>query len=414
MKRLIAGMIIAVVVITPLVPFNTASAATELIVNSGFETQGTAATNAANWTAYNGGYTRTNEAAHSGSFSAKATNANTSTLSGVYQRIDLNQTSLKPVFIGGYVKGNNITPASGSWYGASVYAEIHLTNGQIAYWNSVMNTGTFDWRWIGFNTGTLTSINAPISHIFVIPILAYSSGTAIFDDVIVKEFTPAKAAVTFMFDDGNATDISEGKKWLDPHGYKASTAVYSNRMIANDPTALTWAQLKSLQSAGWEIVSHSISHSDLTTLNSSAIDTELRNSKSALQNQGLTIKNFALPFGAYNGFIMAKARQYYTSARAFETGTNPQGAYPFEIKVIPILENTTASDITNIINQAKAQNRWVVLSFHEIAASGDDQYHIHPLKYRTIVNAVKSSGVQVVTYDQGLQMFGMTPHGSSF
>ncbi len=161
---------------------------TELTTNGTFEQAGATATTALGWQPFNNGYTRTSAGAHSGSWGISLTNTNTSTLSGAYERIDLNQTKVEPVFIGGYVKGSNISMASGSYYGASIYAEIHFTDGTVAYWNSIPNEGTFNWRWVGFNTGsgfTVTNetipVTKPIAYIFVVPMLGDASGTAYFD-----------------------------------------------------------------------------------------------------------------------------------------------------------------------------------------------------------------------------------------
>jgi peptidoglycan/xylan/chitin deacetylase (PgdA/CDA1 family) len=163
--------------------------------------------------------------------------------------------------------------------------------------------------------------------------------------------------------------------------------------------------LQSLQNAGWEIVSHSQSHNDLTKMSASRLTRELSGSKTTLQNHGLNVNNFALPYGAYNDNIMAQAAKYYRSARAYEQGFNALGTYPFDVKVKGLLVTTTPAEVAAWLNEAKTRGQWVVLVFHTLADTGDDAYHTTPAAFREMVKEVADSGLQVVTYNQGLDAF---------
>ena len=381
----------------------------DLVINPGFEQIGASPDKAANWQDYNLGYERT-AAYHSGQWGIKLTNTGDNQLSGAYQRIDLNQSEVKPVFVGGYVKGSNIVKKSGSYLGASLYAEIHLQDGSVKYWNSLANSGTFDWRWIGFNTAAITFdgvnkfIDQPISHIFVVPILAYASGTAYFDDITVKEFTPTRAAVTLMFDDGEDSAHTTAKPILDNYNFKGSAAVITD--MVGDEGFMDWQQISDLETSGWEIVSHSLTHQDLTKLNAAEIDRELSESKNILESQGLVIHNFALPYGAYNDYIINQGARYYQSVRAYELGDNPQGAFPYEVKVRSVVNSTTAAEVADWIAQAQDNNSWAVLVFHTISDSGDDVYYTQADVFADMMRAVADSGIEVVTYNRGLEIFG--------
>jgi peptidoglycan/xylan/chitin deacetylase (PgdA/CDA1 family) len=377
-----------------------------LVLNNSFEQLGAPA-KSLNWNDFGDGYARTTLNRHSGNAAIELVRNTDVGNSGASQRINLSQTAIKPVFIGAYVKGKNIVMRPGTWLGASIYAEIHLTNGNVVYWNSVPSMGTFDWRWVGFNTGTLTNINAPIDYIFVVPILGASSGTAYFDDITISEFTPAQGAITFMFDDGETTTLTEGKKKLDTVGFKGSAAIISSEV--GSAGYMNKQQLLTLQRGGWEIVSHSVSHEDLTLMTPANYNKELLSSKNSLTALGLKVNNFGLPFGAYNADIMANAAKYYSSARAYESGDNPRGAFPFDVKVRGLLSSTPISEVKSWIDKAKNEKRWEVFVFHSIVENGDDEYHSTPKQLSDIVDLVKASGLSVITYNQGIQMFATTP-----
>jgi peptidoglycan/xylan/chitin deacetylase (PgdA/CDA1 family) len=396
-------------------PISNIQAANEIavpdpLVNGGFEQEASGGNPnvAFDWQNFgNGnGYVRVQDFANSGSWSMKASHGDANLMSGAYQRIDLNQTAALPVSLTAYVKGVNVTPALGAFIGAALYAEIHMTDGSVAFWNSTANFGTFDWRFVGFNTRSLTFVNVskPISHIFVVPVLAQASGTVYFDDIQVKQFEPDEGAVTIMFDDGNKTDITVGLPALQVKNFKATTAIPTGEI--GDEGKLSGTDLNSLVNAGWELASHSVNHLDLTTLSASQLNQELADSKNTLKTYYPNTRNIALPLGAYNGFVMAEAAKHYRSARAFELGSNPEGLYAFDVKVRAVKSNTTVSEVQSWVNEAKNDKRWVILSFHALAASGDDEFHTEPGVFGQMVEAVSQSGVKVVTYDEGLNMFG--------
>src|SRR3990170_4259952 len=95
----------------------------------------------------------------------------------------------------------------------------------------------------------------------------------------------SKPLVTFVFDDGNETDYTVAKNIFSAQGEVACSAVTTNWI--NGKGYLTVPQLMELQNAGWEILSHTESHPNLRDLSGSQIETELSQSKAALENWGL-------------------------------------------------------------------------------------------------------------------------------
>lgn len=374
------------------------------LVNGGFEQAGGTAQSAYDWQTFGSGYRRVNQP-RTGVWSIRLQTGNYSAQAGAYQRIDVAQAELKPVFIGAYVRGQGIKNAPGGYFGASLYAEIHLQDGSVVYWNSVGNFGSFPWRWIGFNTGTLAAIDQPIDHILVIPILANAIGTAWFDDVAVTEFDPAQSAVTLMFDDGESTTLTEAKPILENFGMVGSAAIVTDNV--GESGYMNLADLKALALGGWEIVSHGLTHSDLTALSERNMKRELQRSKQILEGFGFTVRNFALPFGAYNAAILAEGAKLYNSVRAYELGDNPQGAFPYDVKVRSVVNTTTLTEVSEWLAKAAAEKRWEVLVFHSISETGDDAYHVSPDMLHGIIQAIVGSGIPVVTYNAGLQLFSV-------
>jgi len=373
--------------------------------NGGFEKAGESAKKALGWHDFGLGYKRVKRA-HSGERGIRLRNKEDDQQSGAYQRVDLNQTEMKPVMIDGYVKGRKIKNSDDGFIGASLYAEIYLQDGTVVYWNSIRNLGSFSWRYIGFNTGSLPAVNQPIDYIFVVPILANAEGTAWFDDIAVREYSPVQGAVTLMFDDGEITTYSEAKPVLDNYGMVGSAAVVVG-LINKDEGYMSWPQVAELQAQGWEFVSHTMTHSDLTNMRLKDARREMARSRRKLARKGLTVKNLALPFGAYNADILARSTRFYRSVRAFEQGANPQGTFPFDVKVRGVTASTTPAQVAGWLDQAADKRQWLVLVWHTIADEGDDAYHTRPDVFADMVDVVAASGVEVVTYDEGLDRFGI-------
>lgn len=383
---------------------------TNLLVNNSFEEPG-AGTTAHLWQDFQGGYQRVTTQAHTGSASIEVVNAAAGVTTGAYQRVDLNQTTKKPVFIGGYVKGTNIVNDPTGYFGATLYAEIHLQDGTVVYWNSIANYGTFDWRWIGFNTGTIAAVNQPINYIFVVPMLGNATGTAHFDDLIVREFTPTQAAVTIMVDDGETSALTRIKPLLDARGFDGTVSIPTGEVGSEGH--MTWAQIQALQSAGWEVTSHGVNHEDLTLMTPAEAENQLSASKAELVAHGLTVNSFVAPYGTYNGFLLGAAKPLYASYRAFELGNNVQGAFPYDIKVRGVKVTTTPTEIAAWLSEAKANKEWVVLVYHTVADStfgASDEYITSTATFAGMMGTVAASGVPVVTYNQGIQQFAVQPN----
>lgn len=376
---------------------------TGAVNNPSFEEPGTDNKTAAGWLPFGQGYKRV-RTAHTGTWGITVQNGATNQEAGAYQRIDLQQGEIKPVQITGYVRGNRIVNAAGGWFGASLYAEIYLQDGSVVYWNSVPNFGTFGWRWIGFNTGTLAAVNQPIDHIFIVPMLGDASGQAWFDDIAVKEYEPGSGVVTIMFDDGELSTYEEALPAMEKQGWPASSVVITK--MVGEEEFMSWEQIKELQAKGWEIVSHGLSHEDLTAMSTEQARQELNRSKRNLERRGLTINHFALPFGAYNAGIMALGAKEYKSLRAYEQGSNPAGTLPWEVKVHGVTTDTTTSTIEEWINEAKNKGQWIVIVYHKIAETGDDAYFTTPADFADMLQTVQDSGIDVVTYNQAWQKFG--------
>lgn len=391
-----------------------ANAQANRVTNFSFEVQGSTILQAEGWQTEYGSYERYRVlfGGWDGEYALKLVSPGDSTsLSSAKQRISFEQTTAVPVLLTVRVKGAQIVDNAGDKYGAVLYCRVRYQSGETDYCpttNKTKNVGTFDWRYIGINTGTMLRGHLPIKWIEVVPLLGPLGGTAWFDDIQVKEYHPGSfsGAVTIMPDDGFKEHYSFLFPAMSQHAWRGTIAIVSNYLGSGDPAYMNLDELYHMRNSGWEIASHSVDHSNLSILTPTQTEDQFYWSKRFLTEKGFEVKSFVLPFGEYNAFVLGlnAERGYYSSVRKVERGYNPMGAFPLDIKVQELKSTTTDSEVALWLQQAKERKAWLVILLHKIRMQCPDQYCNSPQLLQNTLGAIKTSGLPVVTYEEGLNL----------
>ncbi|HSX44970.1 MAG TPA: polysaccharide deacetylase family protein [Candidatus Saccharimonadales bacterium] len=244
--------------------------------------------------------------------------------------------------------------------------------------------------------------------------------------------TPA-ARVSFTFDDAQTSALTQAAPTLAKYGFAGTEfvptgCVGSVNTCPAEPTHsyMTWAQVSQLKSSyGWEVTSHTVTHpllasSDPTSqpnvLTPSQVIQELSQSKADLAAHGFTSTDFATPYGDWTPPVLAQIAQYYSSHRGFAdtidqdaNGTIDHGnTFPYNDYLIydyPVQAGVTVAQVKAMIDQTKASNQWLVLTFHDIqpvASTNPDDYQYNTSDLDQIAAYVKSLSIPVVTMANGL------------
>lgn len=238
---------------------------------------------------------------------------------------------------------------------------------------------------------------------------------------------PAPAAkVSFTFDDGLESARTQAASTLAQYGYTGTSYVITNcvgmNRVPNTCAAdsqtkyMTWAQIKEMQTRfGWEIGSHTVSHPLLAStdpqdqpvaLTQDQVRAELVNSKSALAAQGISATSFAPPYGDYNPSTLAEIAKNYSSMRGFaDTGYNAWPYSDYLIRVQQVQAGVTVAQVKSYVDQAIANNQWLVLVFHDIKvtpSTNPDLYQYKTADLKSIAAYIKSKNVPVVNMSKGL------------
>lgn len=133
-----------------------------------------------------------------------------------------------------------------------------------------------------------------------------------------KATPPPPKSVVIVADDAHKSVYSDMLPLVSKYRYPVTVFTYPSA-ISNAKYAMTWDQLRELKKTGlFDIQSHTYWHPNFKKerkkLSSSALDqlvmTQLKKSKARLETElGMKVDMLAWPFGIYDDYLIAKARE---------------------------------------------------------------------------------------------------------
>jgi peptidoglycan/xylan/chitin deacetylase (PgdA/CDA1 family) len=260
----------------------------------------------------------------------------------------------------------------------------------------------------------------------LLPLIAAIVGVGVVPAFAAQATTPA-ARVSFTFDDGLASAMSQAAPTLAKYGFTGTDYVITNCVgmatapntchANTDATYMTWDQITQLKNTyGWEIGSHTASHPYLASsdasdgqpnkLTNSQVVQELTQSKSDLAAHGINATDFASPYGDYNQAVLSEVSKLYASHRGFaDTGYNAFPNNDYIIRDQQVQAGVTVAKVKSYVDQAIAKKQWLVLTFHDIktkASTNPDDYEYKTSDLDLIAQYVKSKNVSVINVSDGV------------
>ena len=127
---------------------------------------------------------------------------------------------------------------------------------------------------------------------------------------------------------------------------------------------MTFQEAREMQSKGWEIGSHSLTHNfhnRLTKLSDEGLENELKKSKEILEERGFEIKTFAFPFGDYDAKVIEETKKYYSASKPMEKGFNQiREANFYELKSQWVLDKHNSKEVCDWIKKVKQDKLWLL------------------------------------------------------
>ena len=164
--------------------------------------------------------------------------------------------------------------------------------------------------------------------------------------------------LVLTFDDGNGSDYAFVWPMLRERGFAATFFIVADWV--GQPGRVTCEQLRKMVQGGMSIGSHGLSHSPLTRLPLSQLDTELASSKDKLEQMlGVKIRHLAVPGGFVNPLVLERARMagYECVCTSVPALSKPE----FAVNRLSITRLTNLETFARLANRDRTQlSKWWV------------------------------------------------------
>lgn len=173
-----------------------------------------------------------------------------------------------------------------------------------------------------------------------------------------------KAVLTIIDDDGRIEALTELKPMLDVRGMKAGTAIVTSYVGAS-PLYMNWDQIAELSGAGWEVMSHTVGHYNLSTLDVSQQEFQIKQALETLKGKGYSAKGFVYPFSGNDENTRRLVNQYHIhSYGGAGTADSPVDSTYIVRRTIGENDTFTLDTFKNWLDQAIANKQWLVICTH--------------------------------------------------
>jgi peptidoglycan/xylan/chitin deacetylase (PgdA/CDA1 family) len=234
-----------------------------------------------------------------------------------------------------------------------------------------------------------------------------------------------KTVVSLTFDDQYQDQWRYAWPLMQAHGMLGTFYVLTSDTDNRYTCCMSWAELDTLQAAGNDIGSHTITHPDLTTLSPADVQQEVCGSRQDLIAHGITDPvSFAYPFGTYNAAVEAIVQQCgFTNARAGGGVSNsnftPTAPWletlpprdPMAVGTIAVdgASPMTLADLESFVTAASAHGGgWLPLTFHDVCHRSNRNFASCMASYGPVQDTVLG---QFLTWLQAAGQPGGAPAG---
>lgn len=222
--------------------------------------------------------------------------------------------------------------------------------------------------------------------------------------------------ISITFDDGWEDNYTQAAPLLMRYGIRGTHYIIGG--VQQDMQYMTFAQIKQLQQNGQEVACHTMSHPDITSLNDASLKYELRGCQEALSKEFGSIRDFATPYGHSDDRTMGVIKQYYRSHRNTD-GDISNGLSEFDVNVassfnryniigVTVRHDTTLDQLKAAVEYAKANNGWLVLTYHQADDDTGSNFALEATKLREQLAYLAGTDVKIAPVGQVLDSLPKT------
>jgi len=207
--------------------------------------------------------------------------------------------------------------------------------------------------------------------------------------------------IIIMIDDGGEETYDNAFPALQQFGISATLSIIPS--LLGSGGAMTFAELKEMQSAGHEVVLHqhvTPAPSDLSTL---GMENIIENERKILRQNGIDVSDiFVAPGGNLSDIVIPAYRAKASITRSIKSSQLVQP--PMYWDVInggrQIGSGTSVATATGFLDGGDASNMCVIIYFHDIVTSGATGIQYNLADFKAILQHIQDNGYTVFTFTQ--------------
>ena len=156
--------------------------------------------------------------------------------------------------------------------------------------------------------------------------------------------------VVLSFDDGYRPQFTFALPQLRRHGW---AGLLNLKAEGSD---LYPSNVEAMIAAGWQLASHTIDHSDLTTLSGAELEREVAESRRILRREyGVPVKSFCYPSGRYDTETIAAVEAAGYTTATTEIPGYASREHPYELARLEVLGSAGVSGMADLLRSYRGR-----------------------------------------------------------
>lgn len=256
---------------------------------------------------------------------------------------------------------------------------------------TVVGWWCFQFRRYQFSAVGNPDWNSPFDSMSI-SIAGSSPGTLMYVDGVFLN-SVARPQVVLTFDDGIESDYTQA------YTYLASKRMHGTSFIVPDLVGrsgyLSVPQMQEMYTHGWDFGNHTLSHADLTSLDSEGRQAQILGGRDWLTANGFSraANYLAYPYGKAAGVTESELSSYgVIAARGgewslVETASGLPAPFRIPMTFSPV-RTTSLNDAKGIVDAAIGRGQTAMLVFHGLSASPSSQYDWPLDNFRALIDHI--------------------------
>jgi len=207
------------------------------------------------------------------------------------------------------------------------------------------------------------------------------------------------SVISFSFDDCPKSAFTNGLPLLEAQGWRATVYVACGLCETTNHLGLhvSEADIVEAHNRGHEIADHTYSHLSANDVDINAYMADIERNQLALQKLGIPhSQHFAYPYGHVTPPLKKALRTKFETLRGVVTA--PTTTQDANLLWATRVYSDTIEHALEKIAAAKETPQWLHLYTHDVRET-PSKFGCTPNEFQSIINAVKESGISVMTVD---------------